>query len=73
MFNVGFLSSGVTRDCLKAEGKVPVRRDMLIMCVNAGKSVGEIAWRRCDGIGPRGNVVGWLQRVLQTYRLQAYM
>ncbi len=24
-------------------GKVPVRRDMLMMCVSAGKSVGEIA------------------------------
>ncbi len=27
-------------------GKMPVRRDVLIMCVSAGKSVGEIAWRR---------------------------
>ncbi len=24
---------------------------MLIMCVSAGKSVGEIAWRRCEGLG----------------------
>ncbi len=23
---------------------------MLIMCVSAGRSVGEIAWRRCEGI-----------------------
>ncbi len=30
-----------------AVGKIPVRRDVLIMCVSAGKSVGEIAWRRC--------------------------
>ncbi len=51
MFNVGFLSSGVTRACLNAVGKMPVRRDVLIMCVSAGKSVGEIAWRRCEGIG----------------------
>ncbi len=35
---------------------------MLIMCVSAGKSVGEIAWRRCEGIGSRGHVVGWLER-----------
>ncbi len=35
---------------------------MLIMCVSAGKSVGEIAWRRCEGIGARGHVVGWLER-----------
>ncbi len=26
--------------------------------VSAGKSVGEIAWRRCEGIGSRGHVVG---------------
>ncbi len=42
-------------------GKVPVRRDAL-MCVSAGKSVGEIAWRRCEVIGSRGHVVGWLER-----------
>ncbi len=47
MFNVGFLSSGVTR---------AVRRDVLMMCVSAGKSV-EIAWRRCVGIGSRGHIV----------------
>ncbi len=33
-----------------------------MMCVNAGKSEGEIAWRRCEGIGSRGHVVGWLDR-----------
>ncbi len=32
------------------------------MCVSAGKSVGEIALRRCEGIGSRGHVVGWLER-----------
>ncbi len=31
-----------------------------MMCVAAGKSEGEIAWRRCEGIGSRGHVVGWL-------------
>ncbi len=30
---------------------------MLIICVIAGKSVGETAWRRCDEIGSR-HVVG---------------
>ncbi len=63
MFNVVFLSSGVTRACLNAVGKIPVRRDVLIMCVSAGKSEGEIAWRRCEGIGSRGHVVGWLERI----------
>ncbi len=24
--------------------------------------MGEIAWRRCEGIGSRGHVVGWLER-----------
>ncbi len=62
MFNVVFLSSGVTRACLHAVGKVPVRRDVLMMCVSAGKSVGEIAWRRCVGIGSRGHIVEWLER-----------
>ncbi len=67
MFNVGFLSSGINRACLNAVGKMPVRRDVLIMCVSAGKSAGEIAWRRCEGIGSRGHVVGWLERRLFGY------
>ncbi len=50
VFNVGFFSSGVTRACLNAVGKMPVRKDVLIMCVSPGKSVGEIAWRRCEGM-----------------------
>ncbi len=33
-----------------------------MMCVSAGKSEGEIAWRRCEGIGSRRHVVGWLER-----------
>ncbi len=65
MFNVGFLSSGVTQACLNTVGKVPVRRDVL-MCVSAVKSVGEIAWRRCEVIWSRGHVVGWLERSLDT-------
>ncbi len=32
------------------------------MCVSVDKSVGVIAWRRCEGIGYRGHVVGWLER-----------
>ncbi len=41
---------------------MPVRRDVLIIRVSAGKNVGEIVWRRCEGIGPRSHVVGWLER-----------
>ncbi len=26
-----------------------MRRDVLIICVSAGKSMGEIAWRKCEG------------------------
>lgn len=62
MFNVGFLSSGVTRACLNVLGKVPVWRDVLIMCVSAGAIVGVMACRRCEGMGSRGQVVGWLER-----------
>ncbi len=50
MFNVVFFSSGVTQACLNALGKVPVSRDVLMMCVRAGKCEGKIAWRRCEGI-----------------------
>ncbi len=45
-----FLSSGVTRACLNAVGKFPVRRDVLMMCVSAVRVV-EIPWRRCVGMG----------------------
>ncbi len=58
MFNVGFFSSGDTRACLNALGKVPVRRDVLMICVSAGKCEGDIDLRRCEGIGSRGHVVG---------------
>ncbi len=62
MFNVGFFSSGVARACLNPVENMPVRRDVLIMCVSAIKSVGELAWRRSEGTGSRGHVVGWLER-----------
>ncbi len=38
---------------LTAVGKMPVRRDVL-MCVSEGRSAGEIACRRCEGIGLEG-------------------
>ncbi len=49
MFNVGFLSSRVTRACLNAVGKMPVRREVLVMCVSAVK-----VWERLLGEGARG-------------------
>ncbi len=33
-----------------------------MICVSAGKSVEEIACRRCEGMGSREQVVGWLER-----------
>ncbi len=53
---------GLLEPCLNALGKVPVRRDVLMMCVSAGKSVGKNVWRRCECIGSRVHVVGWLER-----------
>ncbi len=40
-----FLSSGVTRACLNVVGKF-LFVEMLMLCVSAGKCVGEIACRR---------------------------
>ncbi len=36
----------VTRACLNAVGKMASAERCVEMCVSAGKSVGEIAWRR---------------------------
>ncbi len=37
---------------------MPMRKDVFMIC----KSVGETAWMRYEGIGSRGQVVGWLER-----------
>ncbi len=58
-----FLSSGVTQACLNAVGKMPVRRDVLMMCVSEGISAGEIVCRRWGRIVFRGQVVGWLEKI----------
>ena len=60
MFNVslsrnGFLRSGVTRDCLKCMGKVPVDRESLTMVVIIGRIIAEICFRRKVGIGSRSH------------------
>lgn len=62
VFGVGVLSSGVTQDYLNAVREMPVRRDVLIMFVSDGRSVGEMASRRCKGMGSGVQVVGWLER-----------
>ena len=49
----GFLRSGVTRDCLKCMGKVPVDRERLTMVVIIGRIVAETSFRRKMGIGSR--------------------
>ena len=58
MFNVslsrdGILRTGVTRDCLKCIGKVPVRKERLTMVVIIGRIVAETCFRRKVGIGSR--------------------
>jgi len=58
MFNVVCLSSRVAQACLNAVGKMQIRRDELMGCVSAGRKVGEMACRRCEGMGSRGQVVG---------------
>lgn len=56
--SVGFLSSWVTQACLH----VPVVRDVLMICVIAGVSVGAIVYRRVEGMGSRRYMVGCLKR-----------
>ena len=60
MFNVSlsrdvFLRSGVTRDCLKCMGKVPVYRERFTMVVIIGRIVAETSFRRKMGVGSRSN------------------
>ena len=51
---VGFLSSGLTMDCLKCMGKgVPVDRERLTMVVIIGRIVKETCFRKKMGIGSR--------------------
>ena len=56
LFNVslsrdGFLSSRVTRDCLKCMGTVPVDRERFTMVVIIERIVAETCFRRKVGIG----------------------
>ncbi len=44
------------REKLQCEG-------MLMIWVSAGTTAGEMTWRRWDGIGSSGQVVGWLNRM----------
>ena len=49
------MRSGVTRDCLKCMGKVPVDRDRLTMVVIIGRIVAETCFRSKVGIGSRSH------------------
>ncbi len=51
VFNVGFLSSRVTRACLNAVGKMPVRRDVLMMCVSAVRVKERLLGEGARGLG----------------------
>ena len=44
--SVGFLSSGVTLASLRASGKQPVDKEMLMRWVRKGRRSGAIDWRR---------------------------
>ncbi len=46
-----WVKSGFRRDCLNAEGKIPVWRDVLMMWVSEGTTAEKMGWRRWDGIG----------------------
>ena len=50
-----FFRSGVTRDCLKCMGKVPLDRERLTMDVIIGRIVAETSFRRNVGIGSRSH------------------
>ena len=49
------MRSGVTRDCLKCMGKVPVDRERLTMVVIIGRIVPETCFRRKVWIGSRSH------------------
>ena len=49
------MRSGVTRDCLKWMGKVPVDRERFIMVVIIGRIVAETYFRRKVWIGSRSH------------------
>ena len=51
----GFLRSGVTRNCLKCMGKVPVGRDRFTMVFIIGRIVAETCFRRKVWIGSRSH------------------
>ena len=52
---MAFFRSGVTRDCLKCMGKVPVDRERLTMVVIIRRIVAETCLRRKVGIGSRSH------------------
>jgi hypothetical protein len=51
----GFLRSGETTECLKAEGKVPDDKDKLTILVMVGRRAGRQALRSQVGIGSRSH------------------
>ena len=51
----GFLRSGVTRDCLKCMGKVPVDRKRFTIVAIIRRLVAETCFRRKVGIGSRSH------------------
>ena len=57
---VGFLRRGFILAVLKDAGTMPEVREELMRAVRNGRRSTEMAWRREEGIGSRGQVVAWL-------------
>ena len=54
----GFFSSGRTIDCLKMDGKIPVRREELMMDVSAGRRTSRHSTSNGTGRGSRAHDLG---------------
>ena len=56
-----FLRRGFILAVLKDAGTMPEVREELMRAVRNGRRSTEMAWRREEGIGSRGQVVAWLE------------
>ena len=56
-----FLRRGFILAVLNNAGTMPEVREELMRAVSNGRRLTEMAWRREEGIGPRGQVVAWLE------------
>lgn len=64
MSRLGFLSKGVTRDCLKLDGKLPVDSDKLTMFVIVGARTGRHFFNSDIGSGSRSHCLSGRRRMM---------